>query len=1127
MAEAQKPLGMDVSHYQGSITWPTVASDGIVFAWCKATEGINYTDPTFTYNISNGKAAGVLMGAYHFARPDLNTAASEASYYWSIAGPYIKGDSKTLMPMLDVEASAFNGNVGASSLSEWCNQWSNSIAGFATAAGIKIKPVVYVSACNANHFDSSVAGWIPWIANYNGQDPQTGTPWSVCSSYNVWGTWKVWQYTSTGTIPGVSSANLDHDVFNGTTNSLISTLVIPPADDATFVSCSVPTGVTTGHTFTATITMNNSGNTIWTNTGAKPYRLGSVNPSNNVTWGTNRINLTSSPINPGQNATFTLTGTAPIAGGTYAFSWRMLREPTNWFGDAFTNYISVVIPGPGTNFGTYSLDSGNMNSTARNGSYVSFSTCSGLPAWYSFGIPESGSNCTVFNRDIRWMPTQPQYGVSGRGYLTASMIVPDAHATATANFIAVDSGGNDISGITGSVNECAYSCSTVTFYSGVVNLGSFGGFRSNTQDDGPPGSGGCNKACGTFPVGYSQMHIQAARWQYVNDWTCLGGYASSGISDTANRSFSEANLYLYPALDTSHGNVIGAAMGLSGKNPGRVTTGDCNNANTLDFKGNAAAYGGGDGMDSYGFAWVFSPVGATPQFVVGSDDGNRLWVNGVLKNDTNAVRSLTRDQDHTASVTLAAGWSRVLFKVHNASNSFQGTVSLRSGSNANLNEPSVNYYDLGGYFSYGLAYEQDDWYPQIVVSNLYGVSSPLNGAAVYGNNTTVTANGKSNGQGPVPFWRTMQYQWGYGLGNADSNFTDVSGTPTAASWSHTISGVTGHRRVHLFAVSRSGRTSFQNSGIAGGSVYQDAGNYARYYDVYVDNVAPESPTFSSATGMNTNQIGLAWDLPLDQGVNTAPSATESAGAAGNQDAQNWYVVADVGVQVYRNGSVISPWSAGVALSDGGLAANTPYSYTIEARDNNSGARGNWHNFTGQQATQAVWTLSVPPGSDSISPSQTNATTGNTVTWTAVGGFGVGKIQYYRYAWDQSPTHNFDDSETQWSGGTVGTVPTLGGTWYLHVKGYNGADVGNGTYDYAVTATQTQPQILSINAAGGVVSLTWSAVSGSIYRVQYSADLPPIYWSNLPPDVQATNSTASAVDGAGAISQRFYRVVLLP
>src|SRR5207253_1474871 len=126
--------------------------------------------------------------------------------------------------------------------------------------------------------------------------------------------------------------------------------------------------------------------------------------------------------------------------------------------------------------------------------------------------------------------------------------------------------------ITGAVNGCAYSCAWVTFYNNTVNLSSFGGFRSNTQNDSPPGPGGCGNACGTFPVGYSQMHIQGARWQYIDDWVCLGSYSSSSVSDTSNRSFNEAGLYLYPALDTSHGNTIATAMGLGGKTPGHVNT---------------------------------------------------------------------------------------------------------------------------------------------------------------------------------------------------------------------------------------------------------------------------------------------------------------------------------------------------------------------------------------------------------------------------------------------------------------------------------------------------------------------------------------------------------------------------
>jgi GH25 family lysozyme M1 (1,4-beta-N-acetylmuramidase) len=230
---AARPLGIDVSHWQGNITWPSVAAAGISFAWAKATEGTDYQDPYFIGNQNNGKAAGVLMGAYHYARYDLNTgtagATAEANYFWSIARNYIQGDGKTLMPMLDVEASPAGYTPAA--LAAWINQWCQTVVANASAAGLTVKPVIYVSACHANYFDSSVAQWIPWIANYNGQDPQTGTPWSVCSGYNIWGTWVAWQYTSTGSIPGISG-NVDHDVFNGTPATLVSTLVIVGDSDS-------------------------------------------------------------------------------------------------------------------------------------------------------------------------------------------------------------------------------------------------------------------------------------------------------------------------------------------------------------------------------------------------------------------------------------------------------------------------------------------------------------------------------------------------------------------------------------------------------------------------------------------------------------------------------------------------------------------------------------------------------------------------------------------------------------------------------------------------------------------------------------------------------------------------------
>ena len=82
-AKAQSILGIDVSHYQGTINWAQVKGAGYVFSWAKATEGTNYTDVNYISNATNGVTAGVYMGAYHFAHPDVNStnagAISEAA----------------------------------------------------------------------------------------------------------------------------------------------------------------------------------------------------------------------------------------------------------------------------------------------------------------------------------------------------------------------------------------------------------------------------------------------------------------------------------------------------------------------------------------------------------------------------------------------------------------------------------------------------------------------------------------------------------------------------------------------------------------------------------------------------------------------------------------------------------------------------------------------------------------------------------------------------------------------------------------------------------------------------------------------------------------------------------------
>lgn len=229
-AFAQRPLGTDVSNYQPNVNWTTVKNAGVTFAWSKATEGISYASPSFAGQQAGAKAAGIYIGAYHFARPSshpnitgANSADTEANFFWSVASNYIKGAGTYLVPMLDWEDS--NATVAAgfttTQMSQWVNQWCNTVSNLARGNGVILKPIVYTGVWFSQPgstypgLNTTVTGWPSWIASYNSQNVQTGKP----TSTYPWSTWTVWQYADTNWSGG------DSDVFNGTAAELGSLVI--------------------------------------------------------------------------------------------------------------------------------------------------------------------------------------------------------------------------------------------------------------------------------------------------------------------------------------------------------------------------------------------------------------------------------------------------------------------------------------------------------------------------------------------------------------------------------------------------------------------------------------------------------------------------------------------------------------------------------------------------------------------------------------------------------------------------------------------------------------------------------------------------------------------------------------
>ncbi|MFD5892807.1 MULTISPECIES: lysozyme [unclassified Streptomyces] len=205
--------GIDVSHWQGAINWTSVKAAGIDFAYMKATEGTNFKDARFSANYTGSYNAGLIRGAYHFARPNSSNGATQANYFASNGGGWSK-DGKTLPGVLDIEGNPSGAScygLSTTQMRTWVNDFYNT---YKARTGRDV--VIYTTAswwnsCTGNW--TGMAAKSPlWVAHWGTTSPNipAGFP-----------TWTIWQYTATGRVSGVSG-DVDRNKFNGSMDRLVA-----------------------------------------------------------------------------------------------------------------------------------------------------------------------------------------------------------------------------------------------------------------------------------------------------------------------------------------------------------------------------------------------------------------------------------------------------------------------------------------------------------------------------------------------------------------------------------------------------------------------------------------------------------------------------------------------------------------------------------------------------------------------------------------------------------------------------------------------------------------------------------------------------------------------------------------
>lgn len=187
---------VDVSSWQNTASYNLSEFDGLI---AKATEGCGYVDPMCDVHYQNAKAAGKLLGVYHFARPDLNSARKEAEFFVN----NIKGYIKEAILVLDWEPTGDHKKNVA-----WAKEWLDCVYELTGVA-----PLIYMSASVIQMADwSSISGTYGlWIAGYpnafNVPNPPLPTPADMPYSIGPWAFWAIWQYSS-------SAGRLDRNIAN-------------------------------------------------------------------------------------------------------------------------------------------------------------------------------------------------------------------------------------------------------------------------------------------------------------------------------------------------------------------------------------------------------------------------------------------------------------------------------------------------------------------------------------------------------------------------------------------------------------------------------------------------------------------------------------------------------------------------------------------------------------------------------------------------------------------------------------------------------------------------------------------------------------------------------------------------
>lgn len=186
--------GLDVSHFNAEIDWSKVKGAGLEFAFIKATQGVNFNDDFFGYNMSSAKEYGLKAYPYHFYNPGDNPVGQANNFLNALSG---QGAN---FVAVDLEETGLNWFLAPRDPD---GTILKNFLDTVTQAGYQV--ILYATP-------SFIEKWLP-NASYLSAYPRWVAKWSQDPPASDW---MFWQYDGHGSIEGLSG-EFDLDYFGGST----------------------------------------------------------------------------------------------------------------------------------------------------------------------------------------------------------------------------------------------------------------------------------------------------------------------------------------------------------------------------------------------------------------------------------------------------------------------------------------------------------------------------------------------------------------------------------------------------------------------------------------------------------------------------------------------------------------------------------------------------------------------------------------------------------------------------------------------------------------------------------------------------------------------------------------------